>query len=139
MVTKGGSVATMAITILVKNPAADGPATVRYAQVADYLTAGLKVKAAAAAKTMLALDASTIQPNEHGDWLGQRRAELAEWLPLSDGAAPSILELTSKGLTTNRDVGIRLLAHCCREERAESGQHVQPSARRGPGARGRAA
>lgn len=43
--TEGGSRATIAIVMLVKNPNHYGPATIHYSQVDDYLSAGQKIRA----------------------------------------------------------------------------------------------
>ncbi len=85
----GGSRATVAITTLVKDPAALGPATIHYTDIGDYLTREDKLARIAAAGSIAALDAVTITPNEHGDWLNQRSDDFTTFLPLGekDGGA----------------------------------------------------
>ncbi len=120
----GGSRATVAITVLVKNPAAvepvetpsvepgssavehpssvelvetpgvspvveergtsvsKPPATIHYTDVGDYLTREDKLAQVAEHGDVLALPSVAITPNEHGDWLNQRREDFDSFLPL---------------------------------------------------------
>ena len=100
----GGSRATVAITILVKDPTRPGPARVHYTDIGDYLTREAKLAKVAAAESLAGLDADVLTPNEHGDWLNQRRTDFSTFLALGgkDGG-PSIFSVFSGGLKTNRD------------------------------------
>lgn len=103
-----GSRATVAITILVKNPAAvvDGAlprAVIQYTDVGDYLTRGEKLAVIAGAESIAGLEPVSITPNEHGDWLGQRRADFDTFTPLGSRDGASIFATHSGGLKTNRD------------------------------------
>jgi predicted helicase len=120
--SNGGSRATIAIVILVKNPERPGAATIRYAQVGDYLSAGQKVRAVADAGSVMALESRTISPNEHGDWLSQRDDSFLEFMPIgakhgADFGATTVFETYSRGLETGRDAWVyqssreRLLAN----------------------------
>jgi predicted helicase len=104
--SKGGSIAGIAIVVLVKNPGATGDCRIRYAQVADFMTAHQKLEAVVAAGSMLRTKSRAIVPNAAGDWLGQRREDFAAFIPLYEKGTMSVFGLTSKGLTTNRDAWI---------------------------------
>ena len=100
----GGSRATVAITVLVKNPSKGRPATVHYAQVGDYLSAAEKIDAVVAAKCVSGLDAVAIVPNEHGDWLNQRRGDFGSFLPIGQkGGQSALFSRYSLGLASGRD------------------------------------
>ena len=84
----GGSRATVAITLLVKNPDKSGPATIHYTDIGDYLTAEQKLAKVAAAADLTGLDSvAHITPNEHGDWLNQRRDDFDAFMPLEGRAS----------------------------------------------------
>ena len=100
----GGSRATVAITVLVKNPASLGPATLHYADIGDYLSREQKLAAVASAGGVTRLDTVVLVPNEHGDWLSQRRGDFEGFMPLAEkSGAPSVFRLVSGGLNTSRD------------------------------------
>jgi predicted helicase len=102
----GGSRATVAITLLVKNPAKGGPATIHHTDVGDYLSREEKLAQVVAAKSMLELPSRTITSNEHGDWLNQRREDFGAFIPVvgKQGVTePGIFGLSSLGTLTARD------------------------------------
>ncbi|MBC7274969.1 MAG: DEAD/DEAH box helicase [Nocardioides sp.] len=101
----GGSRATVAITVLVKDPAKSGPATIHYTDIGDYLTAEQKLAKVAAAGTVTVLEpVAHITPNAHGDWLNQRRDDFGRFLALAPAKqSASIFGISTFGLTTNRD------------------------------------
>ncbi|MGB9375443.1 MAG: type ISP restriction/modification enzyme, partial [Jiangellales bacterium] len=99
-----GSRATVAITVLVKDPTRAGPATIYYTDIGDYLTRDDKLAAVADTGSVTGLPSQRISPNPHGDWLNQRSDDFDTFLPLGDkegGAA--VFALYSGGLKTNRD------------------------------------
>lgn len=107
-ITKGGSRATIAIIVLAKNPARQGPAKIHYAQVDDYLSAGQKIRAVMEAESFDGLPLRQITPNEHGDWLNQRTDHFNAFLPIGakhgeDVGGPTLFKLYSRGLETGRD------------------------------------
>jgi predicted helicase len=79
----GGSIATIAIVVLVKRPENSEPATVFYSQVGDFTTATEKVAEVVAAGSISGLSTTAIMPNEHGDWISQRRDDFEAFLPLT--------------------------------------------------------
>jgi predicted helicase len=103
----GGSRATVAITVLVKNPAKVGSAaTVRYTEVEDYLSREEKLAKVSSAGGVLGLASHQIEPNDHGDWLNQRRDDFPTFLPLEGKSVQGIFHTTSGGLKTNRSAWV---------------------------------
>lgn len=100
----GGSRATVAITVLVKDPSKTGPATINYADIGDYLTTAEKLTKVEAAGSVRGLDLVPLDPNEHGDWITHRREDFLGFLTLGDKRAPQkIFGDYSGGLSTARD------------------------------------
>ena len=100
----GGSIATIAIVVLVKRSSNLRPATVFYSQVNDFTTATEKVAEIVAAGSISGLVPVIIEPNDHGDWLSQRGDDFPTFLPLTTkGGADAIFGLSSLGLATGRD------------------------------------
>jgi len=102
----GGSIAGIAIVVLVKNPQSTGPCTIRYAQVGDFTTAHQKVAEVVAARSIVGTEATLIVPNVHGDWINQRRDDFAEFIAVGGKDAPTLFGLVSAGVKTNRDVWV---------------------------------
>ncbi|MHA6797534.1 DEAD/DEAH box helicase (plasmid) [Pseudonocardia bannensis] len=98
-----GSRASVAITILVKNPAKKESATILCTTVDDYLTREEKLAMVADAKSVGGLNPHVIVPNEHGDWLNQRRDDFGRFMPVSENGESSLFALRSSGVKTNRD------------------------------------
>ncbi|MFT4288104.1 DEAD/DEAH box helicase [Nocardioides sp.] len=100
----GGSRATVAITLLLKNPDKSGPAKISYTDIGDYLTREEKLDKVGAATSVLDLPFVVITPNEHGDWLTQRRDDFPAFVPLASGPADTgVFGANGYGLVTSRD------------------------------------
>jgi len=97
----GGSRATVAITVLLKNRSKIGPATIYYTDIGDYLTREEKLATVAKTMSVLDLPAEAIEPNDHGDWINQRRDDFGDFLPIS--GAGGIFVMDTHGVSTNRD------------------------------------
>lgn len=92
------------IMIGVKRPGIDG-CTIHYRDIGDYLTADQKIDILSTA-TIDNTHWQQIEPNTHGDWLGQRNPDFATWPVLSDKRSthiPRIFNTYSAGLKTARD------------------------------------
>jgi predicted helicase len=109
-----GSRAGVAIMLLVKRPGAvpEGRATLQYLDIGDYLTRNQKLEALAGAlplgphgpAPLGELDWTTIEPNEHGDWINQRSDSFEIHLPAhADDDGPSLFAERGLGLSTGRD------------------------------------
>ncbi|WP_245862616.1 DEAD/DEAH box helicase [Phycicoccus duodecadis] len=94
-----GSRATVAITVLVKDPAQSGPAAIRYTDIGDYLTREEKLVSIASAARLSRLDSQALACNQEGDWLNQRRDDFGSFLELRRG----IFADYSLGVSTSRD------------------------------------
>ncbi len=103
----GGSRATVAITVLVKNPEHSGPATVHYSEVADYLSREQKLAKIAEDVSITALESvAHIEPNKHGDWLNHRREDFGAFLAVGDKDEIGIFAKYAAGVKTKRDLWV---------------------------------
>lgn len=104
-----GSRAPIAITILVKNPAAQNTAAdIFYLEVEDYLSRDAKLKKIQAVKSVLSDEFKILTPNDKGDWINQRGDTFEKFIPIQpqnkfDAAAKSFFLSNPNGLKTNRD------------------------------------
>lgn len=98
----GGSRATVAVTVLVKNPAATGPARVHYTDIGDYLTREEKLAKVAEAGALGGLGSVVLVPNAHGDWLNQRAEDFSTFYPLS----VEVIRRHGRGAETARDAWV---------------------------------
>jgi predicted helicase len=100
-----GSRATVAITVLVKNPRHVGPAAIRYADIGEYLSREEKLRSIGEARGFAGLTGVVeLAPNEQADWLSQRRDDFSGFVPV-DGVG-GIFALNSLGVGTNRDAWV---------------------------------
>lgn len=102
-----GSRATIAITMLVKNPASAEHGVIRYHDIGDYLTREEKLRILTEAVEHDP-EWTVIQPDEHGDWLEKRDDSFSRFIPMGvqDGAKKldcGMFSTWSRGVTTSRD------------------------------------
>lgn len=104
----GGSRATVAVSILVKDPSRPGPARIHTTDIGDYLTREEKLEKVDAAASLRGLDPiEEITPNRHGDWYDQRSDDFEEFLAIGDKeGGPAVFALHSGGVKTNRDAWV---------------------------------
>lgn len=104
-----GSRTGVAIAVLVKTKGHIGPATIHYAEVADYATRQEKLDTLTVEKSLTGTDFQVIEPNASGDWINQRDEKYVTYQPIGDKATkgkdvtPGIFRNYSGGLKTNRD------------------------------------
>ncbi|MCE2575368.1 type ISP restriction/modification enzyme [Komagataeibacter sp. FNDCR2] len=105
-----GSRAPIAISILVKNPAAKEHGHIQFHDVGDYLSREQKLKRIQELASVNGLtDAElwhTIIPDEHGDWLRQRDDSFGKFIAIGSkekDAGPVLFDLFSRGVATARD------------------------------------
>ena len=106
-----GSRATVAITILVKEPGEvpESGAVIHYRDVGDYLSREQKLGVVSSAVTAALLDEvdwTTIVPDERGDWVNLRSASFEALYPVVGKSAEgrdAAFRSFSNGLKTNRD------------------------------------
>lgn len=107
---RGGSIATVAVVVLVRDPGRPGRVRIHYNQVGDFTTAAEKVQELVTASSVLSMGATPIVPNMYGDWLGQRDDEFGAWPAIGTKkpipGEPTVFAVFSAGLQTNRDAWV---------------------------------
>lgn len=104
-----GSRAPIAISLLVKNPAAKQHGQIYFHDIGDYLSQAEKLEKISGFGSIAGITTAqgwqTIIPDEHGDWLKQRDDSFGEFMVLGDkkGDAKKLFENFSNGVKTNRD------------------------------------
>ncbi|QGX39375.1 DEAD/DEAH box helicase [Permianibacter aggregans] len=104
-----GSRAPIAISLLVKNPAATQQGHIYFHDIGDYLKREEKLEIISAFASIEGITEAggwqAITPNEHGDWLSQRDDSFSEFIDLGDKKSPSnvLFSNYSSGVKTNRD------------------------------------
>ena len=81
-----GSRTPIAITLLVRNPAAKGKAQIHYHDIGDYLSREEKLERIKKFASVLSpeMQLSSITPNEDNDWLNQRDGLFDTFIPIGD-------------------------------------------------------
>lgn len=104
-----GGRTTIAVFLLVRTRQHDGPATIQYRDIGDYLTTKEKLAIVDDA-TLDTVPWRQITPNTHGDWINQRDEDYLTYPILGDNkgvdAQPAAFGLYSGGLKTNRDAWV---------------------------------
>jgi predicted helicase len=103
-----GSRAPIAISFLVKNPAAARRGQIHFHDIGDYLSREEKLERISAFGSIAGITAANawrrITPDEHGDWLKQRDDSFGNFMVLGNKeGAPALFENFSLGVVTNRD------------------------------------
>ena len=104
-----GSRAPIAISLLVKSPAAQRHGQIHWHDIGDYLSQAEKLEKISAFASIAGITAAnawqSITPDEHGDWVNQRDNSFGEFIVLGDkkGDAAKLFENFSLGVATNRD------------------------------------
>lgn len=95
-----GSRATIAITLLVKNPASSESGVIRYCDIGDYLSRDEKL---ARLKRVAEVDPAwkTLEQDKHGDWLDKRDDSFNKFAALDH-----LFGTKSLGVSTNRDAWV---------------------------------
>lgn len=105
-----GSRTPVAVTLLIKNPAATEQGKIYFHDIGDYLTREQKLAITARFGSIGGVARShgwqEIVPDEHGDWLGQRDKSFDNFIAIGDNSAKSaevLFSTYSAGVKTNRD------------------------------------
>ncbi|MFM0498631.1 DEAD/DEAH box helicase [Paraburkholderia caledonica] len=105
---------TIAIAVLVKDPAHTGPCELRYHDIGDYLTREQKLELIDQFSSIDTIPWQDITPNEQGDWANQRDPVFDAFIPLGNKdmeGADAIFDIYSLGITTNRDPWAYNMSH----------------------------
>ncbi|OLO79694.1 damage-inducible protein [Actinomyces oris] len=101
-----GGRTTIAVIFLVKDPAHEGPATLHYRDIGDYLSREDKLRIVEESQ-IDTLEWETITPNAQGDWINQRDPNYECWQPIGASQIDSpVFTSTTLGVTTNRDAWV---------------------------------
>lgn len=104
-----GSRAPVAISLMVKNPAATVNGRIYFRDIGDYLTKEEKLDVVAGFQSIAGVSNAdgwtSIQPDAHGDWLKQRDIGFEEHISMGEkeGTAATIFANYSNGVKTQRD------------------------------------
>lgn len=100
-----GSRATIAISLLIKNPDAPKNGRIHYQDIGDYLSREQKLQIISDAGSYRNVPWQEIIPNDSGDWINHRTEAFEKFLPLGSKTLQSgtIFELFSSGVQTHRD------------------------------------
>lgn len=104
-----GSRTPISITLLVKNPnAKTEKAEIHYHDIGDYLTREEKLKKISEFKIFANVPLTTLQTNEHGDWISVRNDAFSAYIPLEpekkfDAKTQTFFNLNVVGVATGRD------------------------------------
>ena len=103
-----GSRAPIAITILVKNPNASEQGKIYFGCVDDYMSRDEKLGLLAQLGSIKGAQLSEIVPDEHNDWLNQRRCEFNNFKAITDKSNKdeSIFKESAVGCSSSRDVWV---------------------------------
>ncbi|TAD78292.1 MAG: damage-inducible protein, partial [Oscillatoriales cyanobacterium] len=104
---KGGSLAPVAITILIKNPEYQGKCQLLYHDIGDYLKRSEKLEKIQKFRDISGINWQTITPNDSHDWINQRDPVFDAFISMGDKkniTAKTIFDVYSSGVKTNRDV-----------------------------------
>lgn len=101
-----GARTTVAITIMIKDPAHRGPCELNYHDIGDYLTQDVKLTMIEGYNSISGMEWQRITPNPEGDWANQRDPAFDNFIPLGDkdnGSDEVLFSFYSYGVVTNRD------------------------------------
>jgi len=105
-----GSRAPIAISLLVKNPAAQQYGQIYFHDIGDYLSLEEKLENISSFASIAGITAvsgwQSITPDMHGDWLSQRDGSFSQHIVLGDkkGDALKLFDNFSLGVATARDI-----------------------------------
>jgi predicted helicase len=101
-----GSRATVAITLLIKNPARKEECQLFYHDIGNYLSREDKLQILTNLASIQGIDWQPLIPNDSHDWINHRNPAFEAFIPMGDKddkQAKTIFEVYSNGLKTNRD------------------------------------
>lgn len=104
-----GSRATIAITLLIKNPKSKKQGQIFYHDIGDYLTREEKLKIIQKFSSLKGIQWKKIKPNESHDWINQRDPTFDAFIAMgdkTDNADKTIFNEYSRGVQTSRDAWV---------------------------------
>jgi len=104
-----GSRTPIAITLLVKNPAHQGPCEIHYHDIGDYLSREEKLSIISTFGSMENIPCVRLEPNGSHDWINQRDPVFESFMAIGDKSgeeAFTVFTTYSNGVKTNRDAWV---------------------------------
>jgi len=104
-----GSRASIAITLLIKNPNKKGESQLFYHDIGDYLSREEKLTTIQGFNDISGIKWTNITPNSSYDWINQRDPSFDKFISLgdkTDKTSKTIFDLHSSGIKTNRDTWV---------------------------------
>lgn len=107
-----GSMTGIAITLFVKNPAANKDGQIFYHDIGNDLTTSEKLETISGFSSIDGIAKAggwqEITPDQHGDWLSQRDDSFSSYLAIGDkkGGLAKVFNSFSLGVSTNRDAWV---------------------------------
>jgi predicted helicase len=103
-----GSRATIAISILVKNPKSQTPGALYYYDIGDYLTQKQKLDSIRSLASIASVPWNQIETSPEGDWINKRNDDFAKFAPIGEkdkarSREPRVFTSFGRGLETGRD------------------------------------
>lgn len=105
-----GSRAPIAITLFVKNPAAQEHGKILIHDIGDYLTREEKLAKVRTFRSVRGISEANgwmeIEPDAHNDWINQRDESFDQFIKIGDKkekSTPTLFNIYSSGVKTNRD------------------------------------
>ncbi|UXU75566.1 MULTISPECIES: DEAD/DEAH box helicase [unclassified Paracoccus (in: a-proteobacteria)] len=101
-----GSRTPVAITLMVKDPAHEGPCQLHYHDIGDYLSREEKLTIIDDFASIDRMPWQRLRPNAEGDWINQRDPAFDAFVPLGDKEGTeggAIFDTYSQGVLTSRD------------------------------------
>ena len=97
-----GTRTPISITLLIKNPAKQGKATIHYHDIGDYLTREQKLKIVRDFRSISNIEWQTIEPNEKNDWINLRDSEFDSLIPIT-AELKSFFSINGPAVSSGRD------------------------------------
>ncbi|WP_215861996.1 type ISP restriction/modification enzyme [Acidithiobacillus ferriphilus] len=104
-----GSGATIAITLLIRNPAKTGPCNIHYRDIGDYLSCEEKLKIVQDSTSIENVPWGRITPNESHDWINKRSEDFSSFMAVGDKSGECkkvIFSIYSLGVASHRDAWV---------------------------------
>ncbi|RKZ45893.1 MAG: hypothetical protein DRR08_33770 [Candidatus Parabeggiatoa sp. nov. 2] len=109
-----GSRASIAISLLIKNPKKTGQCQLFYHDIGDYLSREDKLNIIKDFGSIAGIEWNRIKPNTTYDWVNQRNPTFEKFISLGDkkdATTKTVFELYSNGVKTNRDTWCYNFSH----------------------------
>ncbi len=109
-----GSRASIAISLLIKNPKKTGQCQLFYHDIGDYLSREDKLNIIKDFGSIAGIEWNRIKPNATYDWVNQRNPTFEKFISLGDkkdATTKTVFELYSNGVKTNRDTWCYNFSH----------------------------